>query len=139
MENFIMLFDELYGKIMNKYYQKITEDNMSLSLTEREERYLDIIYKQNKITLSDFSEKSKITKPAATQIINAFIDKGYVIKTISKKDKRVHYVEITKDMKKYIEKSYENLDALYKECLSLLTKNELDTLYTALLKINSHI
>lgn len=139
MDDFILLFDEIYEKLMDKYYQKINEESVDLSLTEREERYLSLIYKHNKITLTDFAEKSKITKPAATQIINAFIEKGYAVKTISEKDKRVHYVEVTKDMKKYIEKSYEKLDALYKECLALLTKNELDTLKVALHKINSTI
>lgn len=139
MDDFILLFDEIYEKIMDKYYQKINEENVDVSLTQREERYLSLIYKHNKITLTDFAEKSKITKPAATQIINAFIEKGYVVKTISEKDKRVHYVEVTKDMKKYIEKSYKKLDTLYKECLALLTKNELDTLQVALHKINRTI
>jgi len=139
MEEFITLFDQVYEKIMDKYYQTIKEETIAFSLTEREERYLNIIYKNYTITLSEFAEKSKITKPAATQIINAFVEKGYVIKTISATDKRVYHVALTKEMKKYIEKSYEKLDALYKECLSLITKQELEMLNTILHKINNSI
>ena len=72
MENFIFVFNEIYNKFMDKYYDSSDILNY-YNLTEKEFQYLDIIYNSQQITLSDFAIKSKVSKPGATQIINKFI------------------------------------------------------------------
>lgn len=139
MDNFVSLFNEIYIKFMDKYYQGVSDSTKGFKLTEREEFYLDIIYKNKKITLSDFAAQSKITKPAATQIVNKFIKDNYVIKTTSSLDKRVCYIELSEDTEKYLINSYEKLNNLYNECLSFLSKEEIDNLNDILLKINRNL
>lgn len=90
MKNFIFVFNEIYNNFMDKYYDSSDILNY-YDLTEKEFQYLDIIYNSEQITLSDFASKSKVSKPGATQIINKFIKSEYVVKTLSKTDKRVYY------------------------------------------------
>lgn len=139
MNNFISIFNEIYVKFMGKYYNssRILKENKDI--TEKEEYYLDIIYKVKKITLTDFATKCKITKPAATQIANKFIDKKYIVKTTCTHDKRVSYLELTEDMKIYFQNSYKKLDELYNECLSFLSKEEIEILNKILIKINRNL
>ncbi|MBQ8902247.1 MAG: winged helix-turn-helix transcriptional regulator [Bacilli bacterium] len=109
------------------------------SISSSEENYLDIIYSLKKTTLTKFAELAKITKPAATQIINKYIDKGYVTKSISEKDKRVCYIEVTEQVKKYFADSCKTLNKMYNDCLSFLTEEEMIQLSNILLKINENL
>lgn len=138
MNNFIFVFNEIYNKFMGKYYDS-SEILSYHDLTEKELKYLDIIYNSEKLTLSDFAIKSKISKPGATQIINKFIKEKYVVKTVSTIDKRVYYIELSEDMKVYFEESYKTLNKLYDECLSSLSDEEIKNLNNILIKINKNL
>lgn len=137
MNNFVSLFNDIYNKFMEIFREK--EPKKENNITEAEENYLDIIYSFPKTTLTKFAELAKITKPAATQIINKFIDKGYVTKSISEKDKRVCYIEVTEQVKKYFNESCKVLDKMYNDCLSFLTEEEMIQLSNILLKINENL
>lgn len=138
MNNFIFVFNEIYNKFMDKYYHSSEILNYH-DLTEKELKYLDIIYNSEQLTLSDFAIKSKISKPGATQIINKFIKEKYVVKTVSTIDKRVYYIELSEDMKVYFEESYKTLNKLYDECLSSLSDEEIKNLNNILIKINKNL
>lgn len=136
MENFIFVFNKIYNKFMDKYYDSSDILNY-YDLTEKEFQYLDIIYNSEQITLSDFALKSKVSKPGATQIISKFIKLEYVIKTLSTTDKRVYYIELSENMKMYFKESYKSLDKLYNKCLSTLSEEEKESLNNILVKINN--
>ena len=138
MNNFVSLFNDIYNKFMENFHdnEKVKKEN---SITSSEENYLDIIYSLKKTTLTKFAEIAKITKPAATQIINKYIDKGYVTKSISEKDKRVCYIEVTEQVKKYFADSCKTLNKMYNDCLSFLTEEEMIQLSNILLKINENL
>lgn len=138
MKNFVSIFEDIHSKFMETFYQD-NELKKEEKLTNNENFYLDIIFNLKKITLTKFAETAKVTKPAATQIINKFIDKGYVTKKTSEKDKRVCYIELTENIKKYFNDSYQKLNQIYKECMSFLTKEELNEFNTILLKINDNL
>lgn len=138
MNNFVSVFNDIYNKFMENFHdnEKAKKEN---SITSSEENYLDIIYSLKKTTLTKFAELAKITKPAATQIINKYIDKGYVTKSISEKDKRVCYIEVTEQVKKYFADSCKTLNKMYNDCLSFLTEEEMIQLSNILLKINENL
>lgn len=137
MNNFISLFEDIHEKFMNNFKQK--DNTKNSKITNSEDKYLGIIFNLNKLTLSKFAEKAKITKPAATQIINKYIAKGYVTKKVSENDKRVCYIELTEQLKKYFDDSYKKLNKFYKECLDFLTEDELEQLNSLLLKIDNNL
>jgi len=138
MNNFVSIFDDIYKKIMDNFY-KNENKKMSNDITHSEDYYLNIIYSLKKITLTKFAEIAKVTKPAATQIINKFIRKGYVVKSVSENDKRVCYVEVTEQVKKHLKESYKKLNNIYNECLSFLTEEEMTQFNHILLKINNNL
>jgi len=138
MNNLISLFDSIHNKFMDNFY-KNNNLKKDKNITNNEGHYLNIIFNLKKITLTKFAEKAKITKPAATQIINKYIDKGYVIKKVSDKDKRVCYIELTEQLKKYFTDGYNKFNKVYNYYLSFLTEEELKQLNTILLKINNNL
>lgn len=138
MSNFISLFENIHDKFIDNF-NKNNSMKSKEKITNNENRYLEIIFNFRKMTLSKFAEKAKITKPAATQIINKYIDKGYVTKKVSEKDKRVCYIELTEQLKKYFDESYNKLNKFYKECLDFLTEDEVKQLNSLLLKIDNNL
>lgn len=138
MSNFISLFENIHDKFIDNF-NKNNSMKSKEKITNNENRYLEIIFNFRKMTLSKFAEKAKITKPAATQIINKYIDKGYVTKKVSEKDKRVCYIELTEQLKKYFDESYNKLNKFYKECLNFLTEDEMNELNSLLLKIDNNL
>ena len=138
MNNFISLFEDIHQRFMDNF-DKSNKLKKDKKISNSEENYLGIIFNLKRITLSKFAEQAKITKPAATQIINKYIEKGYVTKNVSEKDKRVCYIELTEKLKKYFNESYKKLNKIYSDCLSNLTEEEMLQLNTLLLKINDNL
>ena len=138
MNNFISLYEDIHNKFIDNFNKNnlLKKDN---KITNSENYYLGIIFELKKITLTKFAEKAKITKPAATQIINKYIDKGYVTKKVSAEDKRVCYIELTEQLKKYFSESYKKLNKFYNECLNFLTEDEFKQLNSLLLKIDNNL
>ena len=138
MNNFISLFEDIHNKFIDNF-RKSNNLQKEKNITNSEDHYLNIIYSLKKLTLTKFAENANITKPAATQIINKYIDKGYVTKKVSDEDKRVCYIELTEQLKKYFNESYKKLNQVYEDCLSFLTTEEMNQLNHILLKINENL
>lgn len=138
MNNFVSLFENIHNKFIDNF-NKNNKLNNENNITNSENHYLGIIFDLKKLTLSKFAEKAKITRSAATQIINKYIDKGYVIKKVSENDKRVCYIELTEQLKRYFNESYNKLNSFYNECLNFLTKDEFEQLNNILLKIDNNL
>lgn len=135
MNNFVTLFKELNTKFIESFNKNMGLDNV----TKDEKNYLNIIYNLKKTTLTKFAELAEVTKPAATQIVNKFINKGFVTKKVSNNDKRVCYIELTEEIKKYFIEGYKKLNKMYNDCLSFLTEEEVEQFNTLLLKINDNL
>ena len=133
MNNFISLFNNVHDKFSNIFYKEKDKNK------KNEDYYLNIIYSLKKITLSKFAEVAKITKPAATQIINKYITKGYVIKKNSEQDRRVCYIELSEQLKKHLQDFNQKLNEFYSDCLSFLSNEELTQLKSILLKIDQNL
>lgn len=136
MNNFISLMENIHDKFVDNFNKGIS---YNIKITNVENHYLNIIFNFKKITLSKFAEIAKITKPAATQIINKFINKGYVTKSICEKDKRVCYIELTNQIKNQLNETYKKINNMYNEFLSFLTKEEIEQFSYLLLKINDNL
>ena len=129
----------LIPSIYNKFEKLQNIEKVSVSIPEvtvNEEYYLDILYSLGNPTFTEFAEKAQITKPAASQIVKKLIEKDYVEKIQSQKDKRVYYIKINDTIRKCFEKSDIYLQEKYKKCLSLLSKDEKDHFKNILTKID---
>ncbi len=136
MNNLVIVLSNIYQKLVN-LPKNIAIANKKIS--ESEVNYLNIIYKKESINLTKFAKEAKITKPAATQLVNKYIEKGYVIKKVSSVDKRVCYLELTENIKKIFEENYKKLNEFWNSCLDVLTKEEFEELKKLLMKLDENI
>ncbi|QVK20501.1 MarR family transcriptional regulator [Mycoplasmatota bacterium] len=84
-------FLRLYFKSCKEVYKEIGLDKIS----NKQFRYLNIIYNNENITASKFAKIAELSKPTVTEIINRFIESGLAIKNQSDFDKRVSYISLT--------------------------------------------
>ena len=79
-----------------------------------------------------------MSKPAGTKIINKYLQKGYVIKEVSEEDKRFSYIQLSDEMKIFLEKNQQIANSIYESFLNVLDKNEREQLEKLLVKIKSN-
>lgn len=129
-------FSELYDKVLNRYQKSPLRGNDYPKLSANEEHYLGILYGLGRTRLTAFAEKAAISKPAATRIIQGFLKKGYLTKTLSQTDKRVSYLELTPDYKEHCRKNFQLADDIFEELLTILTDEEREQLSHLINKLN---
>lgn len=138
MINLFELVEEINKKFLEKYYEISEGIEERLELSERDFYYLRIIFEAQKMNLTEFSKISKVSKPAGTRIINKYLKKGYVIKEVSEEDKRFSYIQLSDELKNYLEKDQQIANRVYESFLSVLNKNERELLEKLLVKIKSN-
>nr|WP_314113766.1 MarR family transcriptional regulator [uncultured Leptotrichia sp.] len=138
MINLFELVEEINKKFLEKYYEISEGIEERLELSERDFYYLRIIFEARKMNLTEFSKISKVSKPAGTKIINKYLKKGYVIKEVSEEDKRFSYIQLSDELKNYLEKDQQIANRVYESFLSVLNKNERELLEKLLVKIKSN-
>jgi complete genome len=132
------LVEEINKKFLERYYEISEGIEERLELSERDFYYLRIILEAQKMNLTEFSKISKVSKPAGTKIINKYLKKGYVIKEVSEEDKRFSYIQLSDELKNYLEKDQQIANRIYESFLGVLNKNEREMLEKLLVKIKSN-
>ncbi|BBM46288.1 MarR family transcriptional regulator [Leptotrichia trevisanii] len=138
MINLFELVEEINKKFLERYYEISEGIEERLELSERDFYYLRIILEAQKMNLTEFSKISKVSKPAGTKIINKYLKKGYVIKEVSEEDKRFSYIQLSDELKNYLEKDQQIANRIYESFLGVLNKNEREMLEKLLVKIKSN-
>ena len=138
MINLFELVEEINKKFLERYYEISEGIEERLELSERDFYYLRIILEAQKMNLTEFSKISKVSKPAGTKIINKYLKKGYVIKEVSEEDKRFSYIQLSDELKNYLEKDQQIANRIYESLLGVLNKNEREMLEKLLVKIKSN-
>jgi DNA-binding MarR family transcriptional regulator len=88
--------------------------------------YMDLIREIDNPTISYLSELLGVSKSAVTMKISELEKLGYVIKTVSNKDKRVKKLELSNEMKK-IYNQFDFVDEdIYREINDKFSKEALD-------------
>ena len=136
MINLFELVEEIDKKFLEKYYEIFESMEEKVELSKRDFHYLRIIFEAQKINLTEFSKRSKVSKPAGTKIINKYLQKGYVIKEVS--EKRFSYIQLLDGMKMFLGKNQQIANSIYESFLNVLDKNEREQLEKLLVKIKSN-
>ena len=138
MTNLFELVEEIDKQFLEKYYEIIENREERLELSKRDFYYLRIIFEAQKMNLTEFSKISKVSKLVGTKIINKYLKKGYVIKEVSEEDKRFSYIQLSDELKNYLEKNQQIANSIYESFLNVLDKNERGRLEKLLVKIKSN-
>lgn len=134
------MFFRLYDRVMCQYKNDERLSSRSIpELTVNDEYYLDIIYRLGGPTYTEFAEAAVITKPAATQIVKRFIEKGYVRRIRSTEDRRVYHLRPDDSVKQYFDENYRFLDEVFDKCLSVLDQDEIAQLKAIFSKIDRNL
>ncbi len=90
-------FERLYYKFRDNYcknlFSSVNQEEDSLSPTES--YCVEAIFLMDRPTIREFADYINISQPNATYRLGNLIDKGYIRKVISEKDKREYYLEVT--------------------------------------------
>ena len=138
MINLFELVEDIDKKFLEKYYEIFESMEEKVELSKRDFHYLRIIFEAQKINLTEFSKRSKVSKPTVTKIINKYLQKGYVIKEVSEEDKRFSYIQLLDGMKMFLGKNQQIANNIYESFLNVLDKNEREQLEKLLVKIKSN-
>ncbi|WP_028044255.1 MarR family transcriptional regulator [Candidatus Stoquefichus massiliensis] len=87
-------FQAVYNLFKMNFYASMCAN--STELTMQEAFSLDIIYMLGHPTILEYAKYMGISQPNATYKINQLIEKGYLIKEVSKEDKRSYRLQVTK-------------------------------------------
>ena len=95
-------FSEVYTKFKMHFYRELfsSAPENEESLTTVETFCMEVIHAMKRPTINEFASFIQISQPNAAYKVNNLIRKGYLMKTLSTKDKREYFLEVTP---KYIE------------------------------------
>lgn len=121
-------FQEVYDIFKQYFYATMCKN--SGELTMQEAFSLDIIHMLGNPTILEYANYMRISQPNATYKINQMIDKGFLIKEVTKEDKRSFrlrvtpkFLELYRDNDRYIKQTLENIEGLFSpEEVQLLIK-----------------
>ncbi len=140
MDTLRKTLDSLYDKYVALCREQTSKCSAKVpELDVNDCAYLENIYWLGEPTYSEFAKDSNISKPAATQIIKRFIDKGYVEKLQSQEDKRVYHIRLREMYRQYFEEVAKAEEKLFEQIVSILSKSEVSALSNLLGKIDENM
>lgn len=103
-------FEVVYAKFKLHFYQEIFQrfQTREASLTTMETFSMESIQALRSPTVAEFAAFMRISTPNAAYKVNSLIEKGYLRKIQSQRDRREYHLEVTQ---KYID--YYNISAAY--------------------------
>jgi DNA-binding MarR family transcriptional regulator len=134
-------FEKLYFKFRNHYCKNLfsSVDELKESLSPTESYCVEVIYLLNRPAVREFANYVNISQPNATYRINSLINKGYIRKISSLKDKREYRLEVTdKFLNNYGANASFNTD-LMNEIRNKFSQEEVDMLDKMMKKIVDEI
>lgn len=90
--------------------------------------YLDVIDFQENCTVSSLAETLRISKPAVTKKVNELIGLGFVVKTQSETDRRIHYLSVSDAIRKNTELYDRPFERALRTILKEFDQEQLDIL-----------
>ena len=94
---------------------------------------------KEKITMQELGEELGVTKSRVTALVTELLEKGFVIQSVDKKDKRKKYLQLSHKGLEHMDghkKAYENW---FEEIWSKFDSNEKEAFSTTLTKVNNVI
>ncbi len=136
-----MAFSNVYTKFKLHLYRAVLGrfQQREASLTTVETFCMEIIYALEKPTINEFSSFIGISSPNATYKINSLIQKGYVKKVQSERDKREFYLVVTQKYIDYYNISYGYLTTVMERIRARFPKEDVEKLESILQVISQEL
>jgi DNA-binding MarR family transcriptional regulator len=85
-------FIEIVSRLIAKMETQAIGQEQFAELSMRQVYYLETILRMESPTFGDVAQSLRITKPSVTAIVEKLIQKGYVEKVQSEKDRRIYHI-----------------------------------------------
>ena len=134
-------FSEVYTKFKLHFYRAVFGrfQQREASLTTVETFCMEIINALEKPTINEFSSFVGISPPNAAYKINNLIQKGYVKKVQSERDKREFYLVVTQKYFDYYNISYSYLSTVMQRIQARFPEEDVEKLETILTIISEEL
>lgn len=109
MEKLLIEFVNTLDSTFKKLQTKVGSTSGVSQLTISQFQYIDAIHELEQPTITEIAEKLSIAKASVSTGINKLIEKGFVTKTRSDRDKRIYHVTLTEKGNSLINAKYQAL------------------------------
>lgn len=137
VDNILIYYPLFYRKIKTSI--KTKGEGSKYNKIEGYYQILGILTNSGPISTSEVGKKLYISKPNMTPLIDKLVKDDMVKRTRSEKDRRVVYLEITEDGRKFLYEARKAVEKNIKENLSNFNEDELKILYKSLESIKKLI
>lgn len=137
-QEFKIILVKLFNDIL-EYQESALSTTEFKDLTSNDIHVISAIGMNTKKSMSMIAKELTVTFGTLTISMNSLVRKGYVVKERSEKDKRVVLVNLSQKGERAFLKYEEFNDEMVKSMLENMGDVEMDTLMSALVKINRWI
>jgi len=109
MEKILIEFINTLDSSFKKMQAEAGSTTKIAQLTISQFQYIEAIHELEKPTVTEVANQLEIAKASVSTGINKLIEKGYVTKTQSDRDKRIFYLGLTPKSKQLINTKYQAL------------------------------
>ncbi|MCE5215225.1 MAG: MarR family transcriptional regulator [Methanobacterium sp.] len=131
VDNLLIYYPLFYRRIKTS----INQVNSKYCKSEGYYQIIGLLLNTGPLSTSEAGEKLYISKPNMTPLIDKLVQEKMVKRTRSQHDRRVVYIEITEEGKKFLYDAREAVEKNIKENLSNFDEKDLKKLYDSLEKI----
>lgn len=128
--------EELYGKFFSTMhqFQKLRIGDMFPRMTKMDGMTLMSIEHFNKkkekgiITISELASEMHVQSSAVSRTLKSLEDKGYIVRTINKSDRRNTYVELTEPGRSMLKEAEEIMNSFAKAVITRMDEEDMNRL-----------
>lgn len=117
----------------------IKNNNIKITLPYSQDEALHCIFYNNELTVSELASCLRITSGAATQLTDALINSGCILRTPDSEDRRVIHLKLSSKGKQVVSKSIKEKLDHFNKILAPLDDIEVESLSNILGKISKSI
>lgn len=128
---------ELFYDIIHKLQKQSRDHDMRPNVRKGQSRCLYIIKMTGEINQRRLAEILNIRPTSLSETIKRLEEKGMIRRTSDENDKRTYMISLTEKGDEEFEQIRKSYTSEHKEWLDVLTREELDTFYKILDKINA--
>jgi len=81
------------------------------------------------VYMSELAKQLNVTPSRITRLVDSLVEKGYVVRSVSKQDRRKYKAEISKRGKKLNTQVNDELKQIHKEIVKALPNEKIDEVY----------
>jgi len=134
-------FSNVYTKFKLNFYKKIFSrfETREASLTAVETFCVEVIGSVPSLTINEFAKFVNISQANATYKVQSLIEKGYVTKTRSEKDKREYLLTVTEKFDRFCGISKEYVHTVVGRMKERFTEEEIQIFHRMLDTIDTEL